>query len=129
MIPNPCIEVQTSTRDRPSVPVWFAEVVMMARHVATEGLLEAFAYQVRLVRGHFDGQGALCLNGNHLVPISPPYSPLREYRTERETFTRIITYDRIENFIIIEWLRMSGFSTAMEEMPGMPYLGKLWDIG
>jgi hypothetical protein len=29
------------------------EVVMMARHLATEGQLEAFAQQVRLVRGRF----------------------------------------------------------------------------
>jgi hypothetical protein len=53
MIPNPCREVQTSPVDRPSVPGWFAEVVIMARHLATKGLLDAFAHQVRLVRGHF----------------------------------------------------------------------------
>jgi len=35
------------------VPAWFAEVVMLARHLATKGLLEAFAQQVRLVRGRF----------------------------------------------------------------------------
>jgi hypothetical protein len=53
MIPNECIEVQTSSLDRPSVPAWFAEVVMIARYLATKGLLEAFAQQVRLVRGRF----------------------------------------------------------------------------
>jgi hypothetical protein len=53
MIPNQCIEVQTSPVDRPSVPPWFAEVVIMVRHLATKGLLDAFAHQVRLVRGHF----------------------------------------------------------------------------
>jgi hypothetical protein len=53
MIPNPCIEVQTSPLDRPSVPDWFAEVVMIARHLEAKGLLEAFAQQVRLVRGRF----------------------------------------------------------------------------
>jgi hypothetical protein len=53
MIPNPCIEVHTSALDRPSVPAWFAEVVIMAQHLATKGLLEAFAHQVRLVRGRF----------------------------------------------------------------------------
>jgi hypothetical protein len=53
MIPNPCIEVQTSPLDRASVPEWFAEVVMMARHLATNELLEACAQQVRLVRGRF----------------------------------------------------------------------------
>ena len=53
MIPNPCIEAQTSPLDRPSVPAWFAEVVIMTQHLTTKGLLEAFAHQVRLVRGRF----------------------------------------------------------------------------
>jgi hypothetical protein len=53
MIPDPCIEVQTSPGDRPSVPPWFAEVVIMIEHLATKGLREAFAHQVRLVRGRF----------------------------------------------------------------------------
>ena len=46
MIPNPCIEIQTSPVDRPSVPAWFAEVVIIAQHLATKGLLDAFAHQV-----------------------------------------------------------------------------------
>ena len=53
MIPNPSIEVQTSAVHRPSVPAWFAEVVIMSQHLRAKGLLEAFAQQVRLVRGRF----------------------------------------------------------------------------
>ncbi len=53
MRPNPCIEVQTSPFDRPSVPAWFAEVVIIVQHLATKGLLDTFAHQVRLVRGRF----------------------------------------------------------------------------
>src|SRR5438552_8422437 len=53
MISNPGIEVQTTSENRFSVPAWFAEVVIIARHLATKGLLEAFAQQVRLVRGRF----------------------------------------------------------------------------
>ena len=53
MIPNPCIEVQTSPVDRFSVPPWFAEVVVIVQHLATNGLLDAFAHQVCLVRGRF----------------------------------------------------------------------------
>lgn len=53
MIPDSCIEVHTTPLDRPSVPAWFAEVVILARHLATTGLLEAFANQVRLRRGRF----------------------------------------------------------------------------
>src|SRR5260370_27720130 len=53
MIPNPCIEVHTSPVDRPSVPPWFAEVVIIVQHLAAKGLLDAFAHQIRLVRGRF----------------------------------------------------------------------------
>ncbi len=53
MISRQCIEVQTSAVDRPSVPPWFGEVTILAQHLATKGLLEAFTHQIRLVRGHF----------------------------------------------------------------------------
>lgn len=53
MIPNPCIEVQTSPEARFSVPPWFANVVLLAQHLRTIGLLEALEQQVRLVRGRF----------------------------------------------------------------------------
>ena len=53
MVSNCCIEIQTASENRPSVPAWFAEVAIIARHLATKGLLEAFAHQVRLVRGRF----------------------------------------------------------------------------
>ncbi len=53
MISNPAIEVQTTSENRFSVPAWFAEVVIIAGYLEKKGLLEAFAQQVRLVRGHF----------------------------------------------------------------------------
>jgi hypothetical protein len=53
MILNQCIEVQTSPEARLSVPPWFAEIVILAQHLATTGLLEALRQQVRLVRGRF----------------------------------------------------------------------------
>ncbi len=53
MLPNSCIEVQTSPEDRPSVPPWFAEVVIIVQHLMAEGVLDAFAHQIRLVRGRF----------------------------------------------------------------------------
>src|SRR5581483_4583795 len=59
MIPNQCIEVQTSSVDRPSVPPWFAAVVILSQHLTTNGLLEAFADQVCLVRGRFGNYEAL----------------------------------------------------------------------
>jgi hypothetical protein len=53
MISNPSIEVQTTAENRFSVPAWFAEVVIMAGYLEKKGLFEAFAHQVRLVRGRF----------------------------------------------------------------------------
>jgi hypothetical protein len=53
MIPDSCIEIHTSPVDRPSVPAWFAEVVLVARHLAKKELLDAIAHQVRLRRGRF----------------------------------------------------------------------------
>ncbi len=53
MVPNPCIEIQTTPEHRPSVPPWFAEVVIIVNHLTAKGVLDAFAHQVRLVRGRF----------------------------------------------------------------------------
>ncbi len=53
MISNPCIEVQTSPLDRPSVPAWFAEVVIIVQHLTTKGMIDAFAHRVCLPRGRF----------------------------------------------------------------------------
>src|SRR5258708_3204391 len=50
MISNPCIEVQTTSENRFSVPAWFAEVAIIAGYLEKKGQLEAFAH---LVRGRF----------------------------------------------------------------------------
>ncbi len=51
MIPTLSIELQIRPEPRCSVPAWFAEVVIMAGYLQQHGLLDAFAQQVRLVRG------------------------------------------------------------------------------
>ena len=53
MISNAGLEVQTSPVARFSVPAWFAEGGILTQHFATKTLLDAFAQQVRLVRGRF----------------------------------------------------------------------------
>ncbi len=53
MIPNPCVEIHTTVEERASVPAWFAEVVIVVRHLTEKGLLEAFGQQIHLVRGRF----------------------------------------------------------------------------
>jgi hypothetical protein len=70
MIPNQCIEVQTSPVDRFSVPPWFAEVVILTQHLATTKLLEAFAQQIRLVRGRFGSYESSDFLALQLEPLS-----------------------------------------------------------
>src|SRR5512135_1613612 len=53
MIDTACIALQASAQERPSVPPWFAEVVLIAHYLTQQGVLEALAHQVRLVRGRF----------------------------------------------------------------------------
>ena len=48
-----CIALQDSAEERPSVPPWFAEVVLIAPYLIQQGVLEALTHQVRLVRGRF----------------------------------------------------------------------------
>src|SRR5712664_1149558 len=50
MIQNSCIEIQTSTETRPSIPRWFAEVVILSSYLTAQGLLEVFEEQVLLMR-------------------------------------------------------------------------------
>jgi hypothetical protein len=59
MIPDSCIEVHTSPVERPSVPPWFAEVVILAGYLAKKELLDAFSHQVCLVRGRFGSYEAI----------------------------------------------------------------------
>jgi hypothetical protein len=53
MIQNSCVEIQTSSETRPSVPDWFAEVAILSSHLASQGVLEAFQQQVLLKRKRF----------------------------------------------------------------------------
>ncbi len=46
---------------------------------------------------HTDGSSPLCLGGNRLLPVSAQFSPVREYRTQRATFARIVGYGTNDN--------------------------------
>jgi hypothetical protein len=50
---------QRASDKRPWVPAWFAEAVIMAHHLATNGLLEAFAQQVPLGVGAWEARNPL----------------------------------------------------------------------
>src|SRR5258706_11049538 len=45
------IEIRTCPDEVPSLPPWFAEVVILARHFTHQGHLDAISQQVRLARG------------------------------------------------------------------------------
>lgn len=45
------IDLHTSPQDVPALPDWFAEVTVLARHFAHQGLLEAISHQIHLGRG------------------------------------------------------------------------------
>ena len=51
------VEVHTSPHDVPTIPPWFAELILLVRHFTQRGILTAIAEQVRLGRGragHYD---------------------------------------------------------------------------
>ncbi|SRR5579883_55787 len=48
--PTP-VEIQACARDVPSIPPWFAELILLARHFTQRGVLEALSQQVKLARG------------------------------------------------------------------------------
>jgi hypothetical protein len=52
-VPHPCVEIHTTPAPQPSIPPWFAEVVLIAGHLRRQSLLDALSTQVHLVRGRF----------------------------------------------------------------------------
>lgn len=50
---HPCVDIQTEELPHPSMPSWFAEIVLMATALRKQGRLSALTEQVRLPRGRF----------------------------------------------------------------------------
>jgi hypothetical protein len=53
-VPHPCVDIHTTPDPQPSIPPWFAEVVLMAGYLRGHGVLDAVNAQVHLVRKRFD---------------------------------------------------------------------------
>jgi hypothetical protein len=53
-LPHPCVDIHTTPAPQPSIPPWFAEIVLVAGYLRGHGVLDALSEQVRLVRGRFD---------------------------------------------------------------------------
>jgi hypothetical protein len=58
-LPHPCVDIHTTSTPQPSIPPWFAEIVLVAGFLHGHGLLDTLRAQVRLVRGRVGQYEAL----------------------------------------------------------------------
>src|SRR6266699_3986198 len=103
------IEIQTCPQDVPSLPAWFAEVTLVARHLAQRGILDALCDQVHLARGRageyevidflavlfgyaISGERTLEAFFERLAPFARPFMALfgREQLPHRATLSRFL---------------------------------------
>ena len=106
--PSP-IEIRTSPEEVPSIPPWFAEVVVLARYFSQQGYLDAISQRVRLTRGRagtFDvldfvaillgyavsGEPTLEAFFDRLAPFAHPFMALfgRDQLPHRSTLSRFL---------------------------------------
>src|SRR6266511_1956099 len=103
------LAIHTCPDDRPSVPDWFAESIVLARHFARRGILDAISEQVRLARGRagqyavidfvalllgyaLSGEPTLEAFFDRLRPFADPFMALfgRETLPHRSTLSRFL---------------------------------------
>ena len=103
------VDLQSCPQEVPSVPAWFPEVVLLARHFAQRGLLETINTEVRLARGrtgHYDvidfvaillgyalsGEPTLEAFFDRLRPFAAPFMALfgRDQLPHRSTVSRFL---------------------------------------
>ena len=97
-VPHPCVDIHTRPTPQPSIPPWFAEIVLIASYLRGHGLLEAFGAQVRLVRARFGRYEVLdflaLLFGYVSGPCKPSLTafthlPIHSWRSSSERRFRI----------------------------------------
>ena len=107
--PTPSIAITTSSAEVPSIPPWFAEVVLLARYFTQQGHLDAISQRVRLARGRagiFDvldfvaillgytlsGESTLEAFFDRLAPFAQPFMTLfgRDHLPHRSTLSRFL---------------------------------------
>ena len=108
-VPAPLVEIHTNPDDVPSIPPWFAELILLARHFTQRGMLVALAEHVRLPRGragHYDvidfvavllgyalsGEPTLEAFFDRLAPFAQPFMALfgRDQLPHRSTLSRFL---------------------------------------
>ncbi len=108
-LPTSSIDIRTCPEDVPSVPAWFAELILLARHFTQRGVLDALNQHVRLARGragHYDvidfvaillgyalsGEPTLEAFFDRLQPFASPFMALfgRHQLPHRSTLSRFL---------------------------------------
>jgi hypothetical protein len=103
------VEIHTRPADVPSIPSWFAELILLARHFTQRGILAAVAEHVQLARGragHYDvidfvavllgyalsGEPTLEAFFDRLRPFAGPFMALfgRDQLPHRSTLSRFL---------------------------------------
>ncbi len=103
------VDIHTCAADAPTIPPWFAEVAVFARHFQQRGLLDTLIQQVRLARGrcgHYDvidfvaillgyaisGEPTLADFFARLAPFAAPFMALfgRDRLPHRSTLSRFL---------------------------------------
>ena len=103
------VAIHAHSEMSPSVPAWFAELTVLARHFAQRGILDAIDERVRLARGragHYDVIDFVALllgyavSGeptpetffDRMTPFAEPFMALfgRERRPHRSTLSRFL---------------------------------------
>ncbi len=108
-LPAVAVDIQTSPQHVPSVPGWFAELTVLARHFAQRGILDAIGQHVQLARGragHYDvidfvglllgyavsGEPTLAAFLDRVAPFAQPFMALfgRDRLPHRSTLSRFL---------------------------------------
>ncbi len=108
-LPTSSVDIRTCPEDVPSLPAWFAELILLARHFTQRGVFDALNQHVRLARGragHYDvidfvaillgyalsGEPTLEPFFDRLQPFAGPFMALfgRERLPHRSTLSRFL---------------------------------------
>ncbi len=103
------VDIHTSPHDVPSIPPWFAELILLVRHFTQRGILDAIAQQVHLGRGRagtydvidfvaillgyaLSGEPTLEAFFERLSPFADPFMALfgRDQLPHRSTLSRCL---------------------------------------
>jgi hypothetical protein len=142
-IPHPCVDIHTTPTPQPSLPPWFAELILIAGFLRSRGLLDALSAQVRLVRGRFgryevidflallfgyamSGERTLQAFFDRLHPFAQPYMALfeRGELPHRSTLSRFLT---AVDSSCLEGLRSLLMQASLTWQWTQETIGGLWD--